>query len=43
MVQNFGMTATYGQQKNKTGSAIIGTTKQLEEHPTEPNAKKLRV
>jgi hypothetical protein len=44
MAQNFGMTVTYGQHKDKTGSATtIGTTKQLEEHPTEPEAKKLRV
>jgi hypothetical protein len=43
MAQNFGMTATYGQQKNKTRSAITCTTKQLEERPTEPDAKKLRV
>jgi hypothetical protein len=41
--QNFGMTATYGQHKDKIGSATMGTTKQLEEHPAEPEAKKLRV
>jgi hypothetical protein len=39
MAQNFGMTATYGQQKGKIGSATTGTTKQLEEHPAEPEAK----
>jgi hypothetical protein len=41
MAQNFGMTATYGQHKDKIGSATIGTTKQLGEHPVEPEAKKL--
>jgi hypothetical protein len=43
MAQNFGMTATYGQHKDKTGSVTTGTTKQLKEHPTELEAKKLRV
>jgi hypothetical protein len=43
MAQNFGMIATYGQHKDKIGSATTGTTKQLEEHPGEPEAKKLRV
>jgi hypothetical protein len=43
MAQNFGITATYGQHKDKTGSATTGTTKQLEEHPAELEAKKLRV
>jgi hypothetical protein len=43
MVQNFGMTTTYGQHKDKTGSAATATTKQLEENPAEPEAKKLRV
>jgi hypothetical protein len=43
MAQNFGMTATYGQHKDKMGSATTGTTKQLEEHPAEPEAKKMRV
>jgi hypothetical protein len=41
MAQNFGMTTTYGQHKDKTGSATTGTTKQLEEHQEEPEAKKL--
>jgi hypothetical protein len=41
MAQNFGMTATYGQHKDKIGSATIATTKQLKEHPAEPDAKKL--
>jgi hypothetical protein len=41
MAQNFGMTSTYGQHKDKIGSATIGTTKQHEEHPAEPEAKKL--
>jgi hypothetical protein len=43
MAQNFGMIATYGQYKDKIGSTAIGTAKQLEEHPAEPEAKKLRV
>jgi hypothetical protein len=43
MVQNFGMTATYGQHKDKTGSASVATTKQLKENLAEPEAKKLRV
>jgi hypothetical protein len=37
------MTATYGQQKDKIGSATIGATKQLEKHAAELEAKKLRV
>jgi hypothetical protein len=41
MVQNFGMTATYGQHKDTIGSATTATTKQLEENPAEPEAKKL--
>jgi hypothetical protein len=43
MAQNFGMTANYGKHKDITGSATTGTTKQLKEHPAEPEAKKLRV
>jgi hypothetical protein len=43
MEQNFGMIANYGQTKDKIISATTGTTKQLEEHPEEPEAKKLRV
>jgi hypothetical protein len=43
MAQNFGMIATYGQHKDKIGSATTSTTKQLEEHSVEPEAKKLRV
>jgi hypothetical protein len=43
MAQNFSMTATYGQHKDKTGSATTCTTKQLKEHPAEAEAKKLRV
>jgi hypothetical protein len=43
MAQNFGMTATYGQHKDKTGSVTTAATKQLKEHPTEPEAKKLQV
>jgi hypothetical protein len=37
------MIATYGKHKDKTGSATAGTTKQLEEHPAETEAKKLRL
>jgi hypothetical protein len=43
MAQNFCMTATYGQHKDKIGSATVATTKQLKENPAEPEAKKLRV
>jgi hypothetical protein len=43
MAQNFGMIANYGQPKDKITSATTGTTKQPEEHPAEPEAKKLRV
>jgi hypothetical protein len=42
MAQNFGMTATYGQHKDKIGSATTSTTKQLEEHLAKPDAKKLQ-
>jgi hypothetical protein len=42
MAQNFGMVANFGQPKDNT-SATTGTMKQLEEHPAEPEAKKLRV
>jgi hypothetical protein len=41
MAQKFGMIATYGQHKDKIGSATTSTTKQLEEHSVEPEAKKL--
>jgi hypothetical protein len=43
MVQNFGMIANYGELKGKATSMTTGVTKQLEEHPLEPEAKKLRV
>jgi hypothetical protein len=43
MVQNFGMTATYEQHKDKIGSTTTATTKQLKENSTEPDAKKLQV
>jgi hypothetical protein len=43
MAQNFGMIANYGETKNKAPSATTGVTKQLEENPAEPEAKKLRV
>jgi hypothetical protein len=43
MAQNFGMTATYGQHKDKTGNTTAAATKQLEENLAEPEAKKLQV
>jgi hypothetical protein len=43
MAQNFGMIAKYGQPKDKITNVTIGIAKQLEEHPAEPEAKKLRV
>jgi hypothetical protein len=43
MAQNFGMIANYGQPKDKITNASTGTTKQPEEHPVEPEPKKLRV
>jgi hypothetical protein len=43
MAQNFGMIANYGEPKGKASSATTGITKQLEENPAEPEAKKLRV
>jgi hypothetical protein len=43
MTQNFGMIANYGEPKGKATSTTTGVTKQLEEHPAEPKAKKLRV
>jgi hypothetical protein len=43
MAQNFGMIGNYGQPKDKITSATSGNTKQPEEHPMEPEAKKLRV
>jgi hypothetical protein len=43
MAQNFGMTATYRQHKDKKGSTTIATTKQPKENLAEPEAKKLRV
>jgi hypothetical protein len=36
MVQNFGMIANYGEPKGKATSTATGVTKQLEEHPAEP-------
>jgi hypothetical protein len=42
MAQNFGMTTIYVQHKDKIRSSTTGTTKQLEEHPAEPEAKKPR-
>jgi hypothetical protein len=41
MTQNFGMIANYGQPKDKIISTTSGTMKQPEEHPAEPEAKKL--
>jgi hypothetical protein len=43
MAQNFGMVAKYGEPKDKKASTPTGITKQLEGHPAEPEAKKLRV
>jgi hypothetical protein len=43
MSQNFGMVANYGQHKDKITSVTTGTTEQLEGHPVELEAKKLRV
>jgi hypothetical protein len=43
MAQNFGMTATYGESKDKAGSATTAITKQPEVTSVEPEAKKLRV
>jgi hypothetical protein len=43
MAQNFGMTAEYGQQNGKTGSAVAPTTKQIKENYMEQEARKLRV
>jgi hypothetical protein len=43
MAQNFGMMANYGEPKDKAKSATTGAIKQLEGHPAEPEANKLRV
>jgi ribosomal protein L9 len=43
MAQNFGMMANYGEPKDKAKSATTGAAQQLEGHPAEPEAKKLRV
>jgi hypothetical protein len=43
MAQNFGMMANYGEPNDKTKSMTIGATKQVEGHPVEPKAKKLRL
>jgi hypothetical protein len=43
MAQIFGMIANYGELKGKTTSTTTGITTQLEGHPAEPEAKKLRV
>jgi hypothetical protein len=43
MVQNFGMIANYGEPTGKAINMTTGVTKQLKEHPAEPEAKKLRV
>jgi hypothetical protein len=37
------MIANYGEPKDKEKSAITGAKKLLEEHPAEPEAKKLRI
>jgi hypothetical protein len=41
MAQNFGMMANYGEPKDKAKSATTESTKQLEGHPVELEAKKL--
>jgi hypothetical protein len=43
MAQNYGMMANNGEPKDKAKSATTGAIKQLEGHPAEPEAKKLRV
>jgi hypothetical protein len=43
IAQNFGMIANYGEPKGKAASVTTGVTKQLEGHPAELEAKKLRV
>jgi hypothetical protein len=43
MAQNFGMIANYGEPKGKATSTATAVTKKLEEHPVEPESKKLRV
>jgi hypothetical protein len=43
MAQNFGMIANYGDLKDKATSTTTCVIKQLEGHPAEPEAKKLRV
>jgi hypothetical protein len=43
MAQNFGMSANYGEPKDKAKSATLGAAQQLEGHTTEPEVKKLRV
>jgi hypothetical protein len=43
MAQNFGIIANYGEPKGKIASTTTGITKQLEGHPSEPEAKKLLV
>jgi hypothetical protein len=43
LAQNFGMIANYGEPKGKASSTTTSVTKQLEENPAEPEAKKLRV
>jgi hypothetical protein len=43
MAQNFGLIANYGELKDKATSTTTGAIKQLEGHPTEPEAKKLWV
>jgi hypothetical protein len=43
MAQNFGMIANYGEPKGKAPSTTAGVTKQFEENPAEPEAKKLWV
>jgi hypothetical protein len=43
MAQNFGMMANYGEPKDKTKSLTTAVVRQLEEHLSEPEVKKLWV
>jgi hypothetical protein len=43
MAQNFGMTANYGELRDKTKSLTTAAVQQLEAHPAEPEVKKARV
>jgi hypothetical protein len=43
MAQNFGMMANYRELKDKTKSSTTAVVRQLKEHPSEPEVKKLWV